>query len=504
MIKMVKNIEKETNEANLWRITNELRGSMDSNDFKGYILYMYTHKFLSEKIVSEMKEPLAEYSLEFRDLNKSGNEKIYQKIKEIALKQLGYFIEPEYLYSEISYDLSRGKDILPKLNDALISIQNSAKGLASENIFITLFQDINLKSSNAMKKLIFNIFQIIDSLEFDMDNITTIGDIFEYLLEKFEIQIGKKGGESCTPSEINELMTKLTCYNKKNIKIVYDCACGVGSSLVNINKKENNIKIYGVEINRMNSIAKMNMLVHNKPYDDFNIMQGDCLTNLLYKDMKADVIISNPPFAMKWNPKTADETQFKYGQPPKSDATYAFIQHMLYHLEDNGNMAVLVSPKTLSGLKETEIRKAIIKENLLDCIIQLPSKLMYSTAIPTVIMVFKKNRENKDILFINAKKDFGNKNRQIAMLRKEDINKIMNAYQKRETINNYSYDASFEEIEKNDFNLNIPRYVDTFEANQINIEEVTSELKEIHQKLEENSEKLEKYFRKQGEKPPLF
>ena len=357
-------------------------------------------------------------------------------------------------------------------------------------------------------KLISTIMLKINDIDFHHEDaeIDVLGDAYEYLISNFAASAGKKAGEFYTPQQVSRILAKLVTINKSKLQNVYDPTCGSGSLLLRVGKETKVSSYYGQEFNSTTyNLARMNMLLHGVSFKHFDIKNADTLENPKHKDMKFDAIVANPPYSAQWsadNKFIEDERFSAYGKlAPKSKADFAFIQHMIFQLSDNGTMAVVLPHGVLfRGASEGTIREYLIKEkNYLDAVIGLPANIFYGTSIPTCILVFKKCRENEDnILFIDASKEFEagkNQNR----LRDEDVDKIIQTYINREEIEKYSHVASLQEVEENEYNLNIPRYVDTFEEEEeIDIKQVQQELKELDKQIEEVDKELNVYLKELG------
>jgi len=344
------------------------------------------------------------------------------------------------------------------------------------------------------------------SFKHDDSEIDILGDAYEYLIGQFAATAGKKAGEFYTPQQVSKILAKIVTLGKSNLKNVYDPTCGSGSLLLRVSKEANVRKFYGQELTSTTyNLARMNMLLHDVPYQNFDIRNDDTLENPQFRDNLFEAIVANPPYSAKWSadPKFLEDERFSaYGKlAPASKADYAFIQHMIYHLDDKGTMAVVLPHGVLfRGASEGVIREYLIKEkNYLDAVIGLPANIFFGTSIPTVILVFKKCREyHENILFIDASNDF-EKGKNQNILREEDVEKIIDTYKKRAEIEKYSHIATLEEIEENDYNLNIPRYVDTFEEEEyVDLELVQQELKEIEKEDAEITAELNKYLEELG------
>lgn len=405
---------------------------------------------------------------------------------------------------------SESNYILEDLKEVLNHIEQSTMGKESEEDFIGLFQDIDLNSQRigktiaARNTVIVQILTKLDQINFKLNEIESdvLGDAYEYMIGEFAAGAGKKAGEFYTPQQVSKILAKIVTTGKDKIKSVYDPTCGSGSLLLRVSKETEISEFYGQELNHTTyNLARMNMILHDKHYREFNILQEDTLENPQHLDMRFEAIVANPPFSAHWksnnNPLfNTDERFSQYGKlAPKTKADYAFMQHMYYQLADNGIMASVFPHGVLfRGAAEGTIRKYLIKElNAIDAVIGLPANIFYGTSIPTCIVVLKKCREIDDsIVFIDASsaENFtkqGNQN----TLRDKDVERIVSTYQKRETVDKYSYVTSLTEIAENDYNLNIPRYVDTFEEeDEIDLSEVSSRLKELDTELSEINKEI--------------
>lgn len=512
--------DKQQNlETKLWAVADVLRGYMDANEFKNYILGFIFYKYLSEKIDLRLTNELKQDGLTFEQAY--AKEEFREDLKKEAIENLGYFIEPQDLFSNLVEQAKvADEDLIQNVERAFKKVGDSSIGRESAQDFENLFEDVDLQSSRLGKtvsdknKIIGKIIEHLSEIDFELENDENdiLGDAYEYLISQFASDAGKKAGEFYTPQEVSKILAKLVTVGKNRLKSVYDPTCGSGSLLLRVNKEVKVTDFYGQELNQTTfNLARMNMILHDVNFNDFDIRQGDSLEEPQFMDMRFEAIVANPPFSANWssNKNFLDDERFSAAGklPPKSKADYAFVEHMIYHLDENGTMAIVLPHGVLfRGAAEGKIRKFLINErNYLDAVIGLPANLFYGTSIPTCILVFKKCREeNEDILFIDASQEFEkvkNQNR----LRKEDIDKIINTYVNREEIDKYSHRASLEEIKENDFNLNIPRYVDTFEEEEpIDLDEVCKELEKISEEMKEVDEEIKKYCDELGIKAPLL
>lgn len=497
-------------EAQLWKIANDLRGSMDSSEFKNYMLGFIFFKYLSENI-----ENVANKELELEDIKEFKNVhndiELENELKELMTEKIGYYLEYKYMFSQFINRIKKDEDILMDLDAAFKYIENSTVGTDSEDDFQGLFDDLDLTNNklgattSAKNALISSIMINIDAIEGLTDNVDILGNAYEYLIKMFASDAGKKGGEFYTPKEVSTVVAKLATVNVVKARSLYDPTCGSGSLLLNAYHELNGdiTKVYGQELNVTTyNLARMNMFLHGVKFNKFSIQRGNTLTEDKFEKYEGEtgfeLIVANPPFGVNWdaNPVmlSSDPRFVKYGKlAPKSKGEFAFLQHMLYHLHENGTMVSVVPHGVLfRGAAELHIRKYMIEmENVIDAVIGLPANLFYGTSIPACIIVFKKCRENDDILFIDASKEFDKVKTQ-NVLSEEHINKIVETYKSRSDIDKYSRKVAISEIEENEYNLNIPRYVDTFEEEEpIDIDEVNREIARLKQAAIEKEKEIE-------------
>lgn len=495
----------------LWAIANDLRGNMEANEFKNYILGLIFYRYLSEKVENRVNDLLSEDNISY--LEAFEDEEYREGLQEELIEQLGYFIEPKYLFSTLIQSITDGNFDIEMLQGAINDITESTLGAESEEEFDHLFDDMDLASTKlgrdvkTRSKLIAKVMANIAEIDFvhEDSEIDVLGDAYEYLISQFAANAGKKAGEFYTPQQVSKILAKIVTVGKKDLKDVYDPTCGSGSLLLRVSKEANVRKFYGQELTSTTyNLARMNMLLHDIDYTNFDIKNDDTLEHPQHMGMKFEAIVANPPYSANWSAdsKFLDDERFSaYGKlAPKSKADFAFIQHMIHHLDDKGTMAVVLPHGVLfRGAGEGVIRKYLIEErNLLDAVIGLPANIFFGTSIPTVILVFKKCRETNDILFIDASNEF-EKGKNQNNLTDANVEKIVDTYVKRETIDKYSYVASMDEIKENDYNLNIPRYVDTFEEEEpIDLQAVSKKIKSIDEEIASIDENLAVYLRELG------
>ena len=537
MIYYMNEDHKKVLEQQLWNIANTLRGKMNADEFRDYILGFIFYKYLSEKMEIFANDILKQDQIKFRDIHpqmKDGQAYL-EAIKEEALERLGYFLKPEELFSEVAKRGNGGGReamdggggdamnrastfILEDLQKILINIQLSTMGTASEEDFDNLFEDMDLNSTKlgktpeARNEIITKVLVHLDKIDFQLASVETqsiasqrdiLGDAYEYLIGQFASGAGKKAGEFYTPKEVSMVLAKIVATGKHKLKSVYDPTCGSGSLLLRVAKEVADVNsYYGQEMNRTTyNLARMNMILHGVHYRKFDIKQEDTLEHPQHLHLQFEAIVANPPFSAQWsaNPLfTSDDRFSQYGKlAPGSKADFAFVQHMIYQLAENGTMAIVLPHGALfRGGAEQHIRRYLIEtKNYLDAVIGLPANIFYGTSIPTCILVFKKCREHPDdILFIDASQDFEKVKTQ-NILRAADIDKIVGTYRNRTEIDKYSRRAAIHgdsgSIAANDYNLNIPRYVDTFEAEErLDIEAIAQKIKALDADMAETDQTI--------------
>ena len=506
---MVKTTKADINKV-LWSAADTFRGKIDSSIYKDYILVMLFVKYLSDLQAEHIKDYMEKYD---------GNE---ERVKRAMSRER--FILADKATFENMYQNRTATNIGEIINTSLGKIEDdNAEKLRGVFRNIDFNSESVLGSTKERNTVLRNLLEDFNTLDLSPSAIgddDIIGDSYQYMIEQFASDAGKKGGEFFTPPMVSELLARLV-EPEENDRI-YDPTCGSGSLLIRTAKKVGNDKVavYGQERNgQTHSLCKMNMFLNN--IDDAQISRGDTISNPQHLDsqgklMKFQKIVANPPFSLKkWAEGFAGEedakfkmepgydqyNRFEWGVPPAGRGDMAFVQHMLYSLTDDGTMATILPHGVLfRGAAEQRIRKEFIKLNYLHAVIGLPEKLFYGTGIPACIMVFKKNRKSKEVLFIDGsgEESFEKLSNQNA-LREKDLERIMEVYKNYEEIDKFSYVASVDEIKENDYNLNIPRYVDTFEEEDpVDMEEVAENIKKIKTELKEIEEKMEGYLEKLG------
>lgn len=508
--------------ASLWDISNTLRGGMDSSEFKNYILGTIFYRYLSERTELYMQEILEEDGLSYDEAFAS--EEYRPIVEQWSLEHLGYIIEPKNLFRELNRKIVRplndgDKFSIEDYERAIAELTGSTLGTESEAAFSGLFDDMRLQDSRLGDTVsdrtdkIGKVISKIASIDMDLHDqqFDVLGTAYMILIGLFQSDAGKKGGEFFTPVGPSTLCATLATVGLDEAKTVGDCTCGSASMLLDVKKHLTKGKVghfYGQENNPTTyNLARMNMLMHGIDYQNFSICKGDTLKNDTYGKTKMTVQVCNPPYSLKWDSPKAllDDPRYSgVGKlAPKSAADLAFVQHMIYHMDDtDGRVAVLLPHGVLfRGGAEEDIRKHIIKDlNRLDAVIGLPANLFHGTSIPVCVLVLKSNRNgNSDnVIFIDASKEFKSGKNQNE-LTEEHINKIVETYKDRKDVEKYAHVASLKEIAENGYNCNIPRYVDTFEEEeQIDIQTVRMELTEIIAKKQAAIDKVNAGLKKLG------
>ncbi|PZM82117.1 MAG: type I restriction-modification system subunit M [Candidatus Margulisiibacteriota bacterium] len=507
--------QKQQLEQQLWNIANTLRGKMDADEFRDYILGFIFYKYLSEKMHIYANEILKEDGIIYEDIKEDSTKgkEYLEAVKEESLLKLGYFLKPSELFSEIARkgglksDPEDGEEhasnfILDELTQILNHIEQSTMGTDSEDDFNKLFEDLDLTSTKlgrtekAKNDLIAKVLGHLDKIDFNLKDSESdvLGDAYEYLIGQFASGAGKKAGEFYTPQQVSKIVAKIVTTGKTKLKSVYDPTCGSGSLLLRVAKEVKEVSnFYGQELNRTTyNLARMNMILHDVHFAHFDIKQEDTLEHPQHIDMQFEAVVANPPFSAQWsaNPLFMSDDRFsQYGKlAPSSKADFAFVQHMIHHLADNGIMAVVLPHGVLfRGGAEGHIRQYLIEDcNYLDAVIGLPANVFYGTSIPTCILVLKKCRETPDdIIFIDASQHFEKAKNQ-NNLRDADVEKIVTTYRERKIEDKYSYVATLQEVKENDYNLNIPRYVDTFEEEEaVDLDKVAKELVDLDTEMQD-------------------
>ena len=500
---------------------------MGADEFRDYILGFIFYKYLSERMNLFADEILKNDGVKFDAIDEASAEgkEMLSAIEENSVGRLGYFLKPSELFHKVAEKGAKKSDnfILEELTAVLKHIEGSTMGHASEEDFEGLFEDLDLGSSklgkteNAKNELISKVLVHLDQIDFKLDDTEAdvLGDAYEYLIGQFASGAGKKAGEFYTPQEVSTILAKIVTTGKTSLKSVYDPTCGSGSLLLRVAKEVEEVGgFYGQEMNPTTyNLARMNMILHGVHYQRFDLKNEDTLEHPApeHSDLRFEAIVANPPFSAKWSASAVHENDDRfsaYGKlAPKTKADFAFVQHMAHHLDDNASMACVLPHGVLfRGAAEGHIRRYLIEDcNWLDAVIGLPANIFYGTGIPTCILVLKKQRENPDdILFIDASQGFtkeGNQN----YLKPDHIERIVSTYRKRESIEKFSHVAELSEVVENDYNLNIPRYVDTFEEEEaVDLAEVSEKLEALEKEMGETNNVIAGFCEELGIQAPFI
>ena len=389
--------------AQLWEVANNLRGNMSANEFMYFSLGFIFYKYLSEKIENYADRALEDDEITFKQLWQSGEEdalELQEEVKKQCLENIGYFVEPQYLFTSIIDAIKRKENIIPSLERSLKRIEDSTLGQESEDDFGGLFSDIDLaspklgKTTDDKNTLISNVLIALNGIDFGADEATQIdilGDAYEYMISQFAAGAGKKAGEFYTPQEVSQILAEIVTIGHTRLRNVYDPTCGSGSLLIRAAHTGRAYEIFGQEKNPTTyNLCRMNMLLHGIKFSNFQIENGDTLEADAFGDTQFDAVVANPPFSAEWSAADKFNNDDRFSRAgrlaPRKTADYAFILHMLYHLVDGGTMACVVPHGVLfRGNAEGVIRRFLIeKKNCIDAIIGLPANIFYGTSIPTV------------------------------------------------------------------------------------------------------------------------
>ena len=494
--------EQERDELHraIWAIADELRGSVDGWDFKSYVLGMMFYRYISENLTNYINEgeiEAGEVDFDYAQLSDEDAE----QAREDLVKTKGFFILPSELFCNVRKRAANDENMNMTLEAAFNHIEESAKGSESEDNFAGLFDDIDVNSNKlgaTVAKRNANLVKLIEGVanmglgNYKDNSIDAFGDAYEYLMSMYASNAGKSGGEFFTPQEVSELLTRMAVAGKTEVNKVYDPACGSGSLLLKaakiLGKKNVRQGFYGQEINLTTyNLCRINMFLHDIDFDKFDIAHEDTLlAPQHWDDEPFEVIVSNPPYSIKWegddNPVLINDPRFSPAGvlAPKSKADLAFIMHSLAWLATNGTAAIVCFPGIMyRGGAEKKIRQYLIDNNFIDCIIQLPSNLFFGTSIATCIMVLKRSKSDNKTLFIDASSEFvkvTNNNR----LTEENIAHIVDEFVSRADVAHFARCVPYEEIVEQDYNLSVSTYVEAEDTREkIDIVKLNAEIEEI-------------------------
>ena len=510
---MPSNKERDELHKAIWSIADDLRGSVDGWDFKQYILGIMFYRYISENItnyINEGERKAGDKNFDYATLS----DEVAESERQNLVKEKGFFILPSELFCNVCKKAKDDENLNETLEKIFNNIENSAKGAESEDDFSGLFDDIDVNSNKlgaTVPKRNEKLVKILDGIaginlgKYQDNSIDAFGDAYEFLMSMYASNAGKSGGEFYTPQEISELLTRLAIVGKTSVNKVYDPACGSGSLLLKSAKilGKDNVRngFYGQEINITTyNLCRINMFLHDIGYDKFNIACEDTLVSPQHWDDEPfEVIVSNPPYSIKW---IGDDNSILINDPryspagvlaPKSKADFAFIMHSLSWLATNGTASIVCFPGIFyrSGA-EQKIRRYLIDNNFVDCIIQLPDNLFFGTSIATCIMVLKKNKKDNNTLFIDATKEcikVTNNNQ----LTEQNINNIIKIFENRKDFEYVAKLVSNKEIAENDYNLSVSTYVEKEDTREkIDIVELNKEIDEIVAKEQELRDAINK------------
>ena len=507
--------EREELHKTIWKIANELRGSVDGWDFKQYVLGLLFYRFISENIENYVNENQRKAGItDFQYRNISDEEALLGKSQ--ILEEKGFFILPSELFCNIRKGSDKNENLNVVISNVFNNIESSARGTASEDDVKGLFDDFTIdnKLGNTVDERNEKLVKLLNAIgdlnfgNYEDNNIDLFGDAYEFLMTMYASSAGKSGGEFFTPQEVGELLARIVIMDKTSVNKVYDPACGSGGLLLKFAKilgKENVREgFFGQEINLTTyNLARINMFLHNINYNNFSIERGDTLIHPAHwNDEPFDAIVSNPPYSIKWagksNPILINDERFAPAGilAPESKADLAFTMHMLSWLSPKGTAAIVEFPGVLyRGGAEQKIRQYMIDNNFVDTVIQLPPDLFFGTPIATCILVLKKNKQDNNILFVDASEECvrnTNKNK----LSDDNINNIVNLLKDRKSVENKSYLATYDEVKDNDYNISVNSYLKTnTDDNNIDIEEVNKKLAEVVPRQQQIREELEEIIK---------
>lgn len=510
---MPSNKERDELHKSIWSIADDLRGSVDGWDFKQYILGIMFYRYISENItnyINEGERKAGDKNFDYATLS----DEVAESERQNLVKEKGFFILPSELFCNVCKKAKDDENLNETLEKIFNNIENSAKGAESEDDFSGLFDDIDVNSNKlgaTVPKRNEKLVKILDGIaginlgKYQDNSIDAFGDAYEFLMSMYASNAGKSGGEFYTPQEVSELLTRLAIVGKTSVNKVYDPACGSGSLLLKASKilGKDNVRngFYGQEINITTyNLCRINMFLHDIDYDKFNIACEDTLVSPQHWDDEPfEVIVSNPPYSIRW---IGDDNSILINDPryspagvlaPKSKADFAFIMHSLSWLATNGTASIVCFPGIFyRGGAEQKIRKYLIDNNFVDCIIQLPDNLFFGTSIATCIMILKKNKKDNNTLFIDATKEcikVTNNNQ----LTEQNINNIIKIFENREDVEYIAKLISNKEIAENDYNLSVSTYVEKEDTREkINIVELNKEIDKIVEREQELRDEIKK------------
>lgn len=494
----------------LWNSANILRSKMDANDYKSYLLGLIFYKYLSDKLLEAVCDNLDEAFVSPSQAQalyaeSYGDEEVRDDLLTVLMDDLGYVIEPELTFTTLVAQVQEGTFQLESLAQGFRNIEQI------NETFENLFEDIDLYSKKLgptpqkQNQTIAAVMKELDSLDISGHAGDILGDAYEYLIGQFASDSGKKAGEFYTPQAVSHLMTQIVFQGREDQKgfSLYDPTMGSGSLLLNAkrySRQASTVSYYGQElVTSTYNLARMNMILHGVAIENQHLSNADTLDKDWPTDEPTDFdgVLMNPPYSLNWSADAGllqDPRFSNFGVlAPKSKADFAFLLHGYYHLKQGAGVMAIVLPHGVlfRGNAEKKIRQHLLEEGAIDTVIGLPANIFFNTSIPTTVIILKKDRTNRDVLFIDASQEFDKGKNQNTMT-EAHIDKILEAYTKRETVDKFAYLANFEEIKNNDYNLNIPRYVDTFEEEEVTpLPEIAQKMAELDAQIAETDRDLE-------------
>ncbi|MEX2804697.1 type I restriction-modification system subunit M [Streptococcus sp. H31] len=493
----------------LWNSADVLRSKMDANDYKSYLLGMVFYKYLSDKMlffVAETMEEPTEDLQEALSLYRGyyEDEETHADLVAVIKDEMSYAIAPDLTFTAL----------VNRVNEGTFQLEDLAQGFRNieqdDELFENLFEDIDLYSKKLgatpqkQNQTISGVMKELAALDVAGHAGDMLGDAYEYLIGQFATDSGKKAGEFYTPQPVAKLMTRIALLGREDKKgfTLYDATMGSGSLLLNAKRysqEPNTISYFGQELNTSTyNLARMNMILHGVPIENQYLHNADTLDEdwPTTEPTNFDGVLMNPPYSAKWSADSGflqDPRFSAFGAlAPKSKADFAFLLHGYYHLKQDGGVMAIVLPHGVlfRGNAEGKIRKHLLEEGAIDTVIGLPSNIFFNTSIPTTVIILKKNRTDRDVFFIDASKEF-DKGKNQNLMTDAHIEKVLEAYKNRQNIDKFAHLASFEEIKENDFNLNIPRYVDTFEEEEVApLSEIVTNINRTNQEIAEKTSAL--------------
>ncbi|MCL1945294.1 MAG: type I restriction-modification system subunit M [Firmicutes bacterium] len=503
--------EREELHKSIWAIADDLRGAVDGWDFKNYVLGVMFYRFISENIshyVQDWAKNAGDDSFVYADCP---DDEIDDNLRQQLIAEKGFFIYPSQLFCTVLKNAKQDLDLNINLGNIFKAIESATKGTESEHNFAGLFDDIDLHSNKLggnvpdRNKRLVKILEGVDRMKLRYQNgIDAFGDAYEYLMSMYASNAGKSGGEFFTPQEVSQLLARIATIGKTSVDKVYDPACGSGSLLLQVSKVLGNDKVgdgfFGQEINITTyNLCRINMFLHNVSFNKFDIVHQDTLLKPMHSGMEFEVIVSNPPYSIKWdgdaNPTLIDDPRYSPAGvlAPKSKADLAFVMHSLHHLKNSGTAAIVCFPGIFyrSGA-EQKIRQYLIDKNLVDAVIALPNNLFYGTPISTYVLVLKSSRPNMStVQFVDASQEFvkiTNNNR----LSQSNISRIVEAIRDKQDQEYFSKNVSIEAIKEQNYNLSVSTYISKRDERQkIDIDQLNAMIVDIVKKQVELREAID-------------